>query len=159
MVCSRKSLINRSQRINEIGNIGEILVREYLTELGHHVLMSENKFDSVKDMTSDGQNVEVKTLVPIKKFNSFCLGSSQWNKCDNADQLFFVKIPDKPEDSIMIYESIRPRKYRTLFYNNDNCRMYPLTNLKLCVMIKDIELSTRLDELSPSKYRGSYGRS
>ena len=69
------STLSRNKAISEIGDIGEKIVFDLLAA-EHEVVMSEDKFDSVKDMLADSETVEVKTLVPIKIFDSFCYESS-----------------------------------------------------------------------------------
>lgn len=145
--------MNRSDRIKALGRIGEEVNRQYLELQGHTVIMSDDQFDSIKDMTADGLTVETKTLVKIKKYNAFCLGSSQSRKCEEVDRLFFIEIPTLPDDGIKIWESLKPRKYFEQFFNGDNCRMYSLDSLLLCSIVYNIEQSTLLCELSPSKYR------
>ena len=148
MVC----LVNRAQHVKMIGDIGENLIKEILEAEGNHVELSENKFDNVKDMICGKQSVEVKTLVCIRKFNAFCLGSSQWKKCDEVDRLFFVMIPDVDFSSVFVYEAMKPRKHETMFYNNDQCRMYGLTDLNIYGIIENENIAKQLRDLSPSKY-------
>ena len=146
--------MNRAQKILKIGRIGEELVKEVLSESGDMVTLSESKFDSVKDMIiNDKFTVEVKTLVPIKKYNAFALGSSQWRKCDEVDHLFFVEIPSKQDDPVVLWESKKPRKYFTQYFNGDTCRMYEKTCLHEYKKVYNRDITTQLCELSPSKYR------
>lgn len=146
--------MNRAQRILKIGRIGEELVKDALSESGDTVTLSENKFDSIKDMMiNDKFTVEVKTLVSIKKYNAFALGSSQWRKCDEVDHLFFVEIPSSEKDPIVIWESQKPRTFFTQYFNGDTCRMYEKNNLHKFKNVYNKDISMQLCELSPSKYR------
>ena len=145
--------MTRSEQIEKLGALGEEIVKGLLAEK-HVVEMSDYKYDAIKDMTADDQTVEVKTLVLIKKFESFCLGKKQWKKCDEVDRLFFVRVPESENDHIVVYESENPRSFRSMQYNGDWCRMYPLTNMKIYGTINNNELSKQLCDLSPSKYKG-----
>lgn len=136
--------------IVELGNIGETLVFSSLRKRHESVVVSENKFDSVKDGTADGLTIEVKTLVPIKIYNAFCIASDQIVKCLNVDRLFFVKIAKGSQ--IEIYESPKPRKPKSRFYNRDTCYFFKLTDLHLYDTIEDESIASRMRSLSPSKY-------
>lgn len=135
--------------IKTIGDIGENLVMNILSQDGNLVVLSENYFDSVKDMTHNGLTVEVKTLVPIKKYDAFCLPRSQWKKCDSVDRLIFVEISGGP---IRVFESLKPRKSFSEYFNFDYCRFYTIEDLKLIATIDDDDLVEKMLELSPSKY-------
>jgi hypothetical protein len=143
------SSLGRNKAISEIGAIGEKIVFDILAA-DREAVMSEDKFDSVKDMMVDSQTVEVKTLVPIKIFDSFCIGSSQIVKCLNVDRLFFVKIGNG--DDIYVYESLKPRRPQRRKYNNDTCYFFKLTELKLYDIVQNKSTAERLRALSPSKY-------
>lgn len=148
----------RYDRICQLGSIGEGLVAEYFRSKNYTVTLSEDKFDSVKDMTIDGKTVEVKTLVPIYKFNAFCLPVSQWRKCEEVDRLIFVKVPDKNNYDIVIYESIKDedtnRRYDfRQFFNNESCQFYRLTNLEKVGILHDLKTAGLMWSLSPSTYK------
>lgn len=146
--------MNRAEKIKIIGKIGEDIVEEVLKSRGNTITLNENKFDSVKDMVmNDEFTVEVKTLVPIRKYDAFALGSSQWKKCDNVDHLFFVEIPSTEDGPIKVWESTKPRKFFTQYFNGDTCRMYEKKYLHIFEDVYNIEFSKYLCELSPSKYR------
>lgn len=135
---------------SELGSIGETLVFSSLRKRHESVVVSENKYDNVKDGTADGLTVEVKTLVPIKIYNAFCIPSNQLKKCLNVDRLFFVKIAKG--NRIMIYESFKPRKPKALFFNGHTCYFFKFTNLHLYDTIEDESIASRMRFLSPSKY-------
>jgi hypothetical protein len=142
-----------------LGAVGEGIVRRFFESQGCQVHMSEDKFDSEKDMIVDGNTVEVKTLLPIYKFNSFCLPVQQSKKCESVDRLIFIEVPDLPEDEVVILESIvdpevnRRYDYRD-YFNNEYCQFYRLTNLVEIGRIQDRNASTSMWNLSPSEYKG-----
>lgn len=140
----------RAAVIKEIGDIGERLVQSSLQRYHKNVVLSENKFDSVKDMMADGETIEVKTLVKIKIHNAFCIGSSQIAKCMNVDRLFFVHIAYG--DSVDIYEAIKPRTPFNRWFNQDECYFFELTDLKLYDRVQDKDAAARLRALTPSNY-------
>jgi hypothetical protein len=145
--------MNRGEKIKRIGCIGEDINKHVLEKNGYVVVISENQFDSVKDMTANGLTVETKTLVKIKKYDAFCLGYSQWKKCDAVDRLFFIEIPSSPELGIKVWESLKPRKHFEMPFNNELCRMYEIKDLLLYDTVYNTQQAEELCELSPSKYR------
>lgn len=151
--------MNRSQRVEMLGAIGEGIVRRFFESQGCKVTMSEDKYDSEKDMIVDGKTVEVKTLLPIYKYNSFCLPVQQSRKCESVDRLIFIEVPDLPQDDIVIMESIvdfecnRRYDWRD-YFNGEYCQFYRLTNLVKIGKIQDRNASTSMWNLSPSAYKG-----
>lgn len=151
--------MNRSQRVEMLGAIGEGIVRRFFQAQGCQVQMSEDKFDAEKDMIVDGKTVEVKTLLPIYKYNSFCLPLQQSKKCESVDRLIFIEVPDLPEDEVVLLESIKDpetnRRYDFRdWFNNERCQFYRLTNLVEIGRIQDRNASTSMWNLSPSEYKG-----
>lgn len=139
-----------SDAIVKIGDIGERLVYDLLKIETPDVQFSEDRYDSVKDIVAAKKTVEVKTLVPIRIYNAFAVGSNQIVKCLNADRLFFVEI--SRSDDIRIFESHKPRRPFSELYNGDTCYFFKLTDLKLYDTIHSSYTATRLRKLSPSKY-------
>lgn len=76
-----------------LGELGEKFVGEHYTTLNHQVILSDNKFDSEKDMTIDGFKVEVKTQVPFIMKDAFTIKLNQLKKCYRADVVYFVSVP------------------------------------------------------------------
>jgi hypothetical protein len=147
------------QRKEALGAVGEGIVRRFLESQNLEVVMSEDKFDSVKDMVAGGKTVEVKTLLPIYKFNAFCLPVQQSKKCEEVDRLIFVEVPDMPEDYVTIRESIRDEETGHRYdwrehFNRQYCQFYRLTNLVEIGKIKDRNASESMWNLSPSNYKG-----
>jgi hypothetical protein len=147
------------QRKEALGAVGEGIVRRFFEDQGLKVTMSEDKFDAEKDMIIDGKTVEVKTLLPIYKFNAFCLPVQQSKKCESVDRLIFIEVPDLPEDYVTIRESLidpetnRRYEWRDHF-NKQYCQFYRLTNLVEIGKIQDRNASELMWNLSPSAYKG-----
>jgi len=98
--------MNKEQMMVELGSIGEDLVADLFRRQGSEVALSENKYDSVKDMIVDGQTCEVKTQMPYHIKKMFTIKVDQYFKCMNADKLIWVETPSKHNDyRIDIYES------------------------------------------------------
>lgn len=141
-----------------VGDVGESIVYNIFSSNGQSVSMSTDCFDQEKDMTVDGQTVEIKTLIPIYKYNSFCLPQRQSKKCEEVDRLIFVKIPTTEKSKIQVYESIRDpdtqRRYdfREVF-NKEACQFYRISSLQKISTIDDPELCHKLWSLSTSTYK------
>jgi len=134
----------------EIGNIGEHIVYNLLKRETDDVEFSEDKYDPRKDMMASALSIEVKTLVLIKKYQAFTVGSNQIVKCINVDRLFFVEIANG--DYIRVYESPKPRRPFSKLFNGDTCYFFKLIDLILYDTIHDREMAARLRALTPSKY-------
>jgi hypothetical protein len=158
---SRVSLseVTPSQRKELLGAVGEGIVRRFFQSNGLSVQMSEDKFDAEKDMIVEGQTVEVKTLLPIYKYNAFCLPVQQSKKCEEVDRLIFIEVPNLPEEYVTIYESFRDKEtghrydFRE-FFNKQQCQFYRLTNLVKIGRIQDKTASQAIWNLSPSNFKG-----
>lgn len=134
-----------------LGKSGEELVFSVLKKK-HNLLEKTFWYDPQKDGTVDSKIYEVKTLMENYAHRAFILGSSQWEKCEKVDRLFFARIPEV-EAAIRIYEC--PKSYRTpphLFMNGDNCRVFKLTKLELYDTIHDEELGEYWRSLTKTKY-------
>jgi len=146
--------MNRDSIIREQGFIGEQIVRICLELNGHTVVMSEDRFDQDKDMTIDNETAEIKTFGRWFKYNSFALEKSDWRKWDNANRRFFVEVPYKNrDDAIHVWECIDHKKYETIDSIQDK-RMYNVDHLHLYDTVVNLQLSNRLFDLSPSKWKG-----
>lgn len=151
--------MNRQQRVEALGAVGEGIVRRFFQSQGLKVEMSEDKFDSEKDMLVDGKTVEVKTLLPIYKYKAFCLPVQQSKKCESVDRLIFIEVPDLPSEEVVILESVRDPEVNRRYdwrdwFNKQYCQFYRLTNLVEIGRIRDRNASTSMWNLSPSEYKG-----
>jgi hypothetical protein len=153
--------LSRDTKVKQLGDRGEYIVRDYYEDQGCVVYMSTDKFDRVKDMTVDGDTVEVKTRVPIWTLGGFYMSVTQWKKLDNADKVIFVGIPrDVPKDSdvikvVTIFELSNKNDFNLEYgFNGDYVgRIYPISKLKFLKEFNDEELKKSLHELSPSEYK------
>jgi hypothetical protein len=142
----------------QLGSYGESLVEHYFAIKGCQVKRSEDWFDDEKDMTIDGQTVEVKTLFPIIMYNSFCIPWKQVRKCEEVDRLIFVKIPYEENGPVHIYEALRDEETGRRYdfrekFNSETCAFFRLTFLKEIDIIHSSEISKTLFDLSLSTYK------
>ena len=85
--------MNRSEKMNELGLMGEKIIINYLSEEGHVVKHSVDKYDREKDLVVQDKKVEVKTQVPFLSENAFSFKPDQLRKCRNVDVLYFISVP------------------------------------------------------------------
>lgn len=115
------------------GEIGEQIVSDFFQDARR----TNDWYDDKKDGTINGMSYEVKTNRLNYSTQSFWIDKKQWPKCDGVDLLFFVKIPEKEEDGIVLYLSINHKNKKSLAYPSDGrvCRKYPLTEcIPLCII-------------------------
>ena len=108
---------------DQIGNIGENLAKSFFEWRGSEVVLSEDQYDTTKDMVVDGKNTEIKTqtiyrlfpcedgtkqaafTVPISHRNLSQVYTNQLNKCLTVDRLVFVSRPGTSNKFIRFYEA------------------------------------------------------
>lgn len=132
----------------KLGDLGEIV---YQLCFGGE--LSNNRFDSEKDLTDDtGANVEIKTQRRFIKANCFTVNKSNTTnlrKCLSVEKLIFVEYDTT--DMISIYECT-DRNYFTIFtYQNKSMACFPIENMTLLRKIKNHKLANLMRECSSSK--------
>lgn len=137
----------------KLGKLGEDLVAGLLS-----AELSENKFDSVKDMTeADGTKVEVKTQNrhPNGSFTVNAMHVTNLNKCLSVDRLIFVEYDET--EFIKVYECT-DRKYRLINtkptrYEPEGRIMvcWPINKMKQLAEIHNPELAAEMRSLSNSR--------
>jgi hypothetical protein len=80
-------------RNKELGNLGEKIIANYFNSKGVVAILSENPFDTEKDLTVDGKKVEVKTLVPMIKDDAFMVKNNQVDKIRQSYMTYFIAVP------------------------------------------------------------------
>ena len=83
----------RDFKNKELGTLGEKIIANYFNRQGIIAILSENPFDMEKDLTIDGKNVEVKTLVPMIKDKAFMVRNSQIKKIKESHRTYFIAVP------------------------------------------------------------------
>ena len=86
-------MMTKDEMMNELGLAGEKIIINMLSESGHKVKTSINKYDSEKDLLVEDKKVEVKTQVPFVMQDAFTFKPNQLKKCRSVDILYFVCVP------------------------------------------------------------------
>jgi predicted transcriptional regulator len=134
----------------QLGDIGEIIVAEYLNGT-----ISDDPFDQNKDITlKDGTKVEVKTQSRWAQKNSFAVYKTMTNinirKCVNVDRLIFVEIGR--EFKIRLYECT-DRTYKTEYPNDSEAYLFDVNKMILLDEYEDIKKWCIMYTLSATDYR------
>lgn len=87
-------------RNKELGTLGEKIIANYFNSIGIQAILSENPFDTEKDLTVGGKNVEVKTLVPMIKDKAFMVKNNQINKIRCSHRVYFIAVPLSKLDNL-----------------------------------------------------------
>ena len=133
---------NTSTVTIDTGELGEQLVEEHFK----HAERSDDWFDSEKDGTIKEKTYEVKTFRLNNRDQGFWVESSQFNKLDNVDILYFVKIPETKEEGATIYECLNHKSLNV--YENfvlgqfKQMRCYFIDNCKFIANINDERTDT-----------------
>ena len=123
----------------DIGYEGEKLVFDWFKNQGHIVEMSTDRYDVTKDLSVDGQNMEIKTQTIYRKFP--CFGETkpaftvpvaedtrtyrnQLSKCMNVDRLIFVARSSEYNPFVHIYEAPRRGERNFTLIKNKNDGRY-----------------------------------
>jgi len=148
--------MSRQANIIELGDLGENTIKDLHIKHGYEVVMSEDRYDKVKDMFINGVKSEIKTLTRIKNETAFFLANNQLKKCLEVDRLIFVEIPLYEDFPIDIFESLKPRVTKPHQFTNKETGkvthglLFPLTNLVYLGSIEDRNLVKKMRDLSPS---------
>lgn len=149
--------MNKHEKMNATGMLGERLVAKYFRDKGHTVEESLDMYDSIQDMHIDGQNCEVKTQQPWHNENSFTIRENQLEKCVCADRLIFVETPSVYNDyTVQLWEFPRGKRQpktkttkakRTMYlFNKDKgVLLQKITDEKIIDQFKRYSLSGSID--------------
>lgn len=136
-----------------LGDLGEQLVAQL-----EHAILSENVYDSEKDMIDiNGKKIEVKTQNRDhfrKCFSIEALGITNVKKCLTVDRLIFVEYDNT--SIIKIFECIDKNSVFT-YTTSSNKKMYgfPISKMKLLYYYDNNELANSMRNLTNSKYIGA----
>lgn len=135
---------------HELGFLGEQLVAKL-----ENAILSENKYDSEKDMVdSKNRKIEVKTQNRHPYKNCFSIkadGLTNVKKCLTVERLIFVEY-DKTS-IIKIWECFDNKSSVFNYSTSSGKKMYgwPINRMKIIHTIDDSELSNKMRSLSNSK--------
>lgn len=133
----------------KLGALGEQLVAKL-----ENAILSENKYDSEKDMIDPlGKKIEVKTQNrhPYKKcFSISANGITNVRKCMTVDRLIFVEYDKSP--LIKVWECVENKTSSFNYVTSNNKTMYGwhINKMKLIHKVEDKELSDKMRGLSNS---------
>ncbi len=142
-----------------LGLLGERIVAHFLRASGHTVVEPLNVFDEEKDMMVDGNNVEVKTQVPLVVEDSFAISPKQKMKVMGCHRVYFVSVPlikDADELAGYVFEMdpADPKLKAHRWHANDGRKMvcFPRRQsaLKIIGVVKDQMLLEQMRKLSTS---------
>ena len=142
-----------------LGLIGERIVAKVLRDNGHTVDESLDPFDSEKDMSVDGQRVEVKTQVHVVIEDSFGILRSQLKKIMGSHRVYFVSVPPARQlnqDDLMggVFEldpSQEFKMHRTLLGDREVlCIPRRQSAMRMIHQVADETLLARMQELTSS---------
>ena len=145
--------MNYTTNKEKLGKLGEDLVASILGGS-----LSENKYDTVKDMTALGKNIEVKTQNrhPNGSFTVNAQHQTNLKKCLSVDRLIFVEY-DATSD-IKIFECTDRENYnmvstRPTSYEPQGRVMvcWPISKMTHLRTVNNPVLAQRMRELSGSK--------
>jgi len=148
--------MNSELKMNMMGAAGEKLVSSFFRGLGHSVEESLSTYDSVKDMTIDGETCEVKTQQPFHVENAFTMKENQLTKCINVAKLIFIEVPSKDSNVIKMWDAPKEdRKFRTRM-TKDGRKMYLLDKSKMNLLhtFDDNIIVDEVKSFSNSTWRG-----
>ena len=150
--------MTKDEMMNELGLAGEKIIINMLSEDGHKVKTSINKYDSEKDLLVEDKKVEVKTQVPFVMQDDFTFKPNQLKKCRSVDILYFVCVPPprhKDKWAGWVFEA-DPKAFTTRNYTTKDGRVMILIDrsqpaLKPVKKISDEEVK-ELQKYSVSGY-------
>ena len=136
-----------------LGAMGEKIIADII----HGAKKTDDWFDSTKDGTItemvDGKKVEkiyeVKTMRLNFKHQGLFIDKTQFKKIDGVDYNFWVRIPEKPEDKIRVYEYYAD-KFSDLKMNGTSGRLYGINQMDYVQTIDNPELTNAMLDLSKS---------
>ena len=127
-------MVNKREHALAAGTIGENLVANFFP----FAEKTADWYDRVKDGWIGNLRYEVKTLRLNKRDQGFWIAENQFFKLDNVDVLIFVNIPEKKNDSAIMYlfnNHKDPSSYDEFLYQERGMRNYKLTNcIALCII-------------------------
>lgn len=137
----------------KLGQLGELVVAHL--ERG---VLSNNPFDSTKDMTDINDNdIEVKTQNRWTRLDCFTIPLDKeinFNKCMSVNRLIFVEYDHT--DYLQVWECTDRDNYFTEPTKNGKRVCWPINKMKLLHKIKTPDLTTKMRQLSQASDFGQY---
>lgn len=137
----------------KLGRAGETIVMNHFSRSGSIVESSVNQFDAQKDMVIDGnKKIEVKTQVPFVKKDAFTFKQNQLKKCLEADELYFVSVPNRKMEHYSAGKVYRadPKKMRYDSYKTQDGREMIVIPIQQEALVEAFEMTEQERELLQS---------
>jgi hypothetical protein len=144
------------KKMIDMGSFGEELVKTFFELQGHIVHLSEDKYDSKKDMVIDGKTCEVKTQMPFHQESAFSFKQNQLRKIQTADMFVCVEAPSgKSNWKIRIWEFPKDaRKPRTrITKDGRNMFLIDMNKGAILTTVLNEDINKRMIELSNSEWK------
>ena len=138
--------MTRQDKRVTLGKLGENLIRDKIVG----ATKTDNWFDSKKDGTIGTRTYEVKTARLIHIHQGFFLDKSQYEKIDNVDINFYVRVPESPAQKIKYYRYYANRWIEEIEMNGTIGRIYHIDHMDYIGIEKDPKMTMEALELSKS---------
>tara|TARA_R110002020_G_C15823357_1_gene733384 strand:+ start:58 stop:555 length:498 start_codon:yes stop_codon:yes gene_type:complete len=159
-------LIKKKTKAEELGDLGEYIIKQLAEEYGFDVILSKDPYDDEKDMFINGKTCEVKTQQFFHTQNeSPAVEKSQFNKVKNAHYLFFIETPEAGTNSneLKVWQACPPeeRKFgpEIDIKNRDGTIrtmiVFDRKQLNLMGIIDNPSIVKRVKELCSSGWKGN----
>lgn len=148
--------MNRADKNNLLGQIGENIVYNYLRSADLNAFLSEDPYDSEKDIrVVEGRKeytVEVKTQERFHMEAAFTVRTNQLKKCLSVDFLFFVETPSRDDYRVKVWYA--PKREYTIYRTRDDREMilFPIDQMVPVATISETKLCDKMKKLSCSKW-------
>jgi hypothetical protein len=126
-----------------LGMIGENLIKNKIVG----ATKTDDWYDSEKDGTIGTQIYEVKTLRLNHKHQGIVIDITQWNKIDNVDINFWVRVPESVNDKIKYYR-YHAKHFKEMNMNGTRVRVYPIGRMEYIGTEKNPNMTTKMLSLS-----------
>ena len=144
--------MTRQNKTVTLGKLGENLIRDKIVG----ATKTDDWFDSTKDGTIGTRTYEVKTSRLNNKHQGFFLDESQYEKIDNVDINFYVRVPESPAQKIKYYRYYANRWIEQIEMNGTIGRIYHIDHMDYIGIEKDPKMT--MEALELSKSLSTYGR-
>tara|TARA_B100000963_G_scaffold361113_1_gene394916 strand:+ start:5341 stop:5781 length:441 start_codon:yes stop_codon:yes gene_type:complete len=135
-----------------LGKLGENLIKQKIVG----ATKTDDWYDRTKDGTIGTRTYEVKTARLNNKHQGFFLDESQYNKIDNVDINFYVRVPETPAQKIKYYRYYADRWIEEFEMNGTLGRLYHINHMDYIGVEKDPKLT--IEALELSKALSTHGR-
>ena len=138
--------MTRQTKTVTLGMLGENIIRDNV----QNATKTEDWYDSEKDGTVGMETYEVKTARLNNKHQGLFVNETQYNKIDNVDINYYVRVPESAAQKIKFYKYYADRWIEELEMNGTLGRIYHIDHMEYIGMDKDPKKIEQFLELSKS---------